>query len=401
MKLSQRTWIVSLLCFVSGSLSASTSAYDMLLKRYERQIKQQERRLERLRSSLAEKERDAQRWQKKSEEAKVLWNQAGANTEKARVAVEGARELVKRARTLADAAEWSATEQMLLASSSDGQLTRWVREIYAQKILPKSQPAVTVHDRLPEYFVKSLTGVSEGAHKEAESAAHQEAKLRTEEMRWQSEEQSKTAELDKLRDRQQSLWSRWQEALRKRNALEEEKAQVEQSEKALQVMLQELRNHRDHTLAARQGMGARTQELASLRGTLPWPVLGQVTQSFGRQYSKELNQLLVSNGIKIEAAPGQTVRVIQPGKVLFASVFRQYGQLIIVQHKSGLTSVYGGLGQTQVKEGDMLAALDAVGSIGDQGSFYFELRRDEEPVDPLVYLTPKRASDISLRRKFQ
>jgi len=90
----------------------------------------------------------------------------------------------------------------------------------------------------------------------------------------------------------------------------------------------------------------------------------------------------VSNGIKIEAGQNHTVRTIQEGKVLFANAFRQYGQLVIVQHKSGLTSVYAGLGQTQVKEGQMLAALDQIGITGDKGSFYFELRRDEQPINP-------------------
>src|SRR5207244_1028607 len=128
---------------------------------------------------------------------------------------------------------------------------------------------------------------------------------------------------------------------------------------------------------------------------------GKVTQNFGRQYSEELKQLLISNGIKIDAGAAHPVRAVQAGKVLFASPFRQYGQLIILQHRNGLTSVYGGLGQTHVKEGDRLATLDAIGTTSDQGTFYFELRHDEQPVNPLVYLAPNHRSDLSSRRTFE
>jgi septal ring factor EnvC (AmiA/AmiB activator) len=126
-----------------------------------------------------------------------------------------------------------------------------------------------------------------------------------------------------------------------------------------------------------------------------------VVQNFGRQYPDGLNQLVVSNGIKIDAGQNHTVRAIQDGKVLFANAFRQYGQLVIVQHQSGLTSVYAGLGQTQVKEGQVLSALDQIGLTGEKGSFYFELRRDEQPINPLVYLTPATTTQLSLRRDFR
>lgn len=383
----------------SGVLHANN--YDTLLKRYQKQIKQQEKRLESLKASLANKERDAQRWQKKSDEAKVSWNQAGVNAERARTAVEGTRAKLQKTRTLATAAEWSATEHTLQAYTADSQLAQTTRELYVRRLTPRSSAPITLQERFSEFIITPLANFSQKSHQEAQTATAQETALRTEEIRWQNEEQQRVADLDRLHDRQQALYQRWQEALRRRAALEEEKAQVEQSEKALQVMLQELREHRDHTLAARQGQPVRRGPIAALRGTLPWPARGRVTQNFGRQYSSELNQLLISNGIKIEASSGLNVRAIQPGKVLFASLFRQYGQLVIVQHRSGLTSVYGGLGQVQVKEGDMVSALDAIGAVGTAGSFYFELRRDEEPVDPLVYLVPSHPSDLSSRRKFQ
>src|SRR5262249_28734650 len=149
----------------------------------------------------------------------------------------------------------------------------------------------------------------------------EETALRTDEMRWQNEERARTDEADRLHQEQEDQWMKWQGALRRKNALEEEINQIDQSAKALQVMLQELRDHRDQARALRENRSVNEQALASLRGTLPWPAHGRVVQNFGRQYSEDLKQLVVSNGIKIEAGSNHTVRAIQEGKVLFANAF--------------------------------------------------------------------------------
>jgi len=320
--------------------------------------------------------------------------------EHARQKVQAVHSQWSREHTLADAAEWSATERVLLARAADGQLSYLARERYEAQTAHSGTP-VTVNERMHEYFLQGLSELSGKAQGEAVDAQREETALRAEEMHWQTEEQRRAEELDGLHQKQQAQWMKWQEANQRLAALEEEKNQMEQSEQALRVMVQELHEHRDHTLAARQERSGDDRALAALRGALPWPAYGRVTQNFGRQYSSDLNQLLVSNGIKIATGPGHTIRTVQDGNVLFASPFRDYGQLVIVQHKSGLTSVYAGLGQIQVKEGDAVSALDSIGTTGDSGSFYFELRRDEQPINPLVYLTPNHRSDLSTRRKFQ
>ncbi|MFA5975675.1 MAG: peptidoglycan DD-metalloendopeptidase family protein [Elusimicrobiota bacterium] len=377
------------------------NSYDVLLKRYEHQIRQQERQLQSLKTHLAEKEREAQHWQKKAEDAKALWTRANASAEQTRRTIQTVRGHRNTTRVLANAAESSATEMRLTAQTSDGLLAYWARELYLQQRLSRTPP-VAVQERLPGLLTAKLCDFSQTAHWQAAQAGQQESSLRLQELRWQDEEQRRTAELDRLHSRQQSQWLRWQEAQRRRAALVDEISQMEQSRQALHVMLQELQEHRDHTLASRQGHPAENRALAALRGTLPWPADGKVTQNFGRQYSEDLKQLMISNGIKIDAGANRQVRAIQAGKVLFANPFRQYGQLVIVQHANGLTSVYGGLGQTSVKEGCVLSPLEPIGLTGGEGTFYFELRHDEQPVNPLVYLAANHhRSELSSRRTFE
>ncbi len=376
-------------------------SYTSLLGRYEKQIHQQERQLKNLRVRLDEKARDVTRWRNKADEAKAAWSEASASLEQSRAKVKFVHEKRQQVRLEADAAQWKTTENVLLSRSAVTEARVLVQDLYGKFLVLKPSGQQTVEESAPEFVFAQVAQLSASSLVLAEEAQKEETALRTDEMRWQNEEQTRSQEADRLHQKQESQWLKWQDAQQRKTALEDEISQIDQSAKALQVMLQELRDHRDQARGLRENRSVNDQALASLKGTLPWPAQGRVVQNFGRQYSDGLNQLVVSNGIKINPGASHTVRAIQEGKILFANAFRQYGQLVIVQHKNGLTSVYAGLGQTQVKEGQMVAALDQIGLTGDSGSFYFELRRDEQPINPLVYLSPIPSSELSSRRKFR
>jgi septal ring factor EnvC (AmiA/AmiB activator) len=390
------------LTIISLATPVFADSYNKLLERYEGQIKQQERQLRALRKNLLQKERDAKRWQQRAETARDQWTDAGVAVQHARDMVRKNAQQRSRTRTLAEAAQWSVLEQSSLSKAADSEIAFWTTELYKQQQTPRYYADTGPVTFGSQALVLHLASFAETSHILQEKAQEQETALRMEEMRWQREEQKQTIALDNSRHKQQSLWLRWQEAMQRRQSLEEERRQLEQSAQALRVMLSELHENRDETLATHSNTPRVSAALRGLKGNLPWPVAGTVTQNFGRQYSDKLQQLVVSNGIKVEAESGKPVRTIQPGKVLYARPFQEYGQLVIVQHQNGLTSVYGELGQTRVKEGDVLAALDAVGLVGESRSFYFELRHDEQPINPLVWLSaPQPLSELSSRRKFQ
>jgi septal ring factor EnvC (AmiA/AmiB activator) len=98
-------------------------------------------------------------------------------------------------------------------------------------------------------------------------------------------------------------------------------------------------------------------------------------------------------GIDLAAEPGDEVRVVFDGRVVFSSWFRGYGQLIVVDHADGYLSIYGHLGERLVEVGDEVYGGDVIARSGEGGtldrpSLYFEIRRDGEPEDPLPWLRP-------------
>jgi murein hydrolase activator len=130
--------------------------------------------------------------------------------------------------------------------------------------------------------------------------------------------------------------------------------------------------------------------LRPFQGDLSWPVRGTVSSRFGRQPTSRFGTTIVRNGIEIDAAEGQPVRVVHEGVVAYAGVFTGYGNLVIVEHGERAFSLYGHLSAIQVAQGDRIEAHAAVGQTGRNPNgapaLYFELRVDGKPVDPLQWL---------------
>ena len=126
---------------------------------------------------------------------------------------------------------------------------------------------------------------------------------------------------------------------------------------------------------------------ASLRGKLSWPVQGSVVTPFG---AARKGGRLRAQGVTIAADAGQEVRAVSDGRVMFADWFRNMGLLLIVDHGGGYMSLYGHNEALLKKAGDLVAAGETIGRVGDTGGaeetgLYFEIRRDGAPQDPVLW----------------
>ena len=130
--------------------------------------------------------------------------------------------------------------------------------------------------------------------------------------------------------------------------------------------------------------------LRLLRGDLPWPTDGIVIGRFGRQRNALTGAEIVRNGIEMSLAEGRPVIAVHDGVVSYAAPFTGYGNLVIVEHGEGGHSLYGHLAGASVNKGDKVEAGSRIGLSGrnpaGNPAFYFELRIDGKPVDPLQWL---------------
>jgi murein hydrolase activator len=130
----------------------------------------------------------------------------------------------------------------------------------------------------------------------------------------------------------------------------------------------------------------KSSGLVERRGNLTWPITGDVTSLFGKYKRQDLDTYFFNNGIEIQGRTGGGVIAVEEGVVLFASDFKGYGKTVIIEHTQELCTVYGHLGKIEVTSGQYIKKKDTIGTLADT-SLYFEIRLDNKPEDPLLWLT--------------
>ena len=138
--------------------------------------------------------------------------------------------------------------------------------------------------------------------------------------------------------------------------------------------------------AARPPDAGRPAAAARPEGSsLPWPAHGAVSARFGDESRGER-----SRGISIDTAEGAQVVAPGDGDIVFAGLFRSYGQLLIIAHGGGYHSLMAGLARIDGLVGQRVLAGEPVGVMGANPGrapvLYVEVRRGGGPVDPIPWL---------------
>jgi septal ring factor EnvC (AmiA/AmiB activator) len=122
--------------------------------------------------------------------------------------------------------------------------------------------------------------------------------------------------------------------------------------------------------------------------SLPWPLSGKIIVNFGKSRHPQLDTYVISNGIKIKTTNFNKVKSIGSGRVVFVGNFRSYGKVVIIDHKSSLFSIYGLLGNIYVKEDQKVSKGEVLASVGSgkNNVLYFEIRKNNVPENPIVWL---------------
>jgi murein DD-endopeptidase MepM/ murein hydrolase activator NlpD len=120
---------------------------------------------------------------------------------------------------------------------------------------------------------------------------------------------------------------------------------------------------------------------------LRWPLAEpRLSSTFGDRWGKP------HEGIDLAAPTGTAVYAADSGQVLYAGdAVRGYGNMVVVQHRSDLLTVYAHGSVLLVRTGDRIAAGQEIARVGQTGRataphLHFEVRRGQVPQDPLRFL---------------
>jgi len=115
-----------------------------------------------------------------------------------------------------------------------------------------------------------------------------------------------------------------------------------------------------------------------------WPIRGEVV----REYAPgEVN----GQGVDIAGLPGQQVRAVAGGTVIYAGRdLSNAGNLVIIRHSEEVLSTYSHAKNMFVAENEIVNGGDPIASLGASSSgesvLHFGVRKGGKPVDPLGYL---------------
>ena len=114
-----------------------------------------------------------------------------------------------------------------------------------------------------------------------------------------------------------------------------------------------------------------------------WPLRGTLLSRF--------NPAKGQQGIDIQGQYGQAVKASAAGEVVYVGdSLKGYGNLVIIKHTANYLSAYAHNHTIVVREGQRITQGQAIATLGrnlrGQSVSQFQIRKDGDPVDPMLYL---------------
>jgi murein DD-endopeptidase MepM/ murein hydrolase activator NlpD len=112
-----------------------------------------------------------------------------------------------------------------------------------------------------------------------------------------------------------------------------------------------------------------------------WPAKGRVTSEYGRRWGR------LHAGIDIGAPIGTSIWAAKAGTVIFSGQQSGYGNVIIIDHGGGLTTLYGHQSRRIAQDGQHVSQGQLIGKVGNTGHstgphVHFETRYGGSPRNP-------------------
>jgi len=119
-----------------------------------------------------------------------------------------------------------------------------------------------------------------------------------------------------------------------------------------------------------------------------WPMQGTLTSLFGPRGAS------FHDGIDLAAPEGTPVYAARDGRVIYSDQIPGYGNIVILEHEGGLSSVYAHNSRNEVSQGAFVHRGEPVSRVGSTGrttgpNLHFEIRSHNVARNPLFYLPPR------------
>jgi murein DD-endopeptidase MepM/ murein hydrolase activator NlpD len=122
-----------------------------------------------------------------------------------------------------------------------------------------------------------------------------------------------------------------------------------------------------------------------------WPVKGVIYSGFGLRHNTITRRTEHHNGIDIPSSQGTAIRAAGGGIVIFSGWNGGYGNTVIIDHGSGITTLYAHNSRNRVHVGQRVSRGDIIADVGSTGQstgphLHYEVRIDGTAMDPVAFL---------------
>ena len=126
-------------------------------------------------------------------------------------------------------------------------------------------------------------------------------------------------------------------------------------------------------------------------GDMMWPVSGPIVSPYGYRIHPILGYRKLHTGIDFGVGYGTPIHASDSGAVIYSTSMGGYGNVIIVDHGRGISTLYAHQSSLAVVTGSMVTRGQVIGYVGSTGfstgpHLHFEVRINGSPVDPMGYL---------------
>lgn len=143
---------------------------------------------------------------------------------------------------------------------------------------------------------------------------------------------------------------------------------------------------------------SKNEEKKNVDPVFCYPVEGEIIMEYAKDklvYSNTLGEWITHLGIDIKASKTTVVKASSDGTVKSIKTDPRYGLTVVIEHTNGFSTVYSNLLTAEfVKEGEKVSSGQTIGTVGNTASFeildeshlHFEILKDNEQIDPNMYL---------------
>jgi len=188
----------------------------------------------------------------------------------------------------------------------------------------------------------------------------------------------------------------------KNNKLQE----LTDAEFELQQMVEEYQNQVSKIETEIRVLALKNVGQKYVGGTMAWPVPGytRITSPFGMRTHPITGVYKLHTGVDIGAPMGANFIAANDGIVTYAGWNNAYGNMVMIDHGGGITTLYAHGSEILVQVGDRVYQGTAVLKVGSTGystgpHAHFEVRVNGQYVQPLDYITSYSSNEVQNSNK--